>query len=309
MAEWPGLAESTSFLNQPVTKSTLMTAPSSSSSKNLVWFITGTSQGFGNELVRAALRRGDFVVATSRHPEKVAAAFKGESERLLAIPLDLRSEAAISTGVEGAIKRFGRIDVLVNNAGHGLLGAVEEANDAEVVGVYETNVFGLLRVTRAVLPYLRKQRSGHIVNLSSIGGLVGLPGWGIYNSTKFAVEGLSEALAAELAPLGIRVTAVEPGPFRTDFLGGSLATAAQKLADYDQTSGGVRTAATQRNGNQPGDPALAADAIIKAVTAENPPLHLPLGASAYERASAKLDEMKKEFAAWRDVAISTDYKN
>ena len=130
-----------------------------------------------------------------------------------------------------------------------------------------------------------------------------------YNSTKFAVEGLSEALAAELAPLGIRVTAVEPGPFRTDFLGGSLATAAQKLADYDQTSGGTRAAATQRNGNQPGDPALAADAIIKAVTAANPPLHLPLGAFAYERASAKLDQMKKEFATWREVAISTDYKN
>jgi NAD(P)-dependent dehydrogenase (short-subunit alcohol dehydrogenase family) len=273
----------------------------------LVWFITVTSQGFGNELVRAALERGDSVVATSRQPEKVAGAFPEEAERLLAIPLDLRSEALVAAGVEAAIQRFGRIDVLVNNAGHGLLGAIEEASDAEVLGVYETNVFGLLRVTRAVLPYLRKQKSGHIVNLSSIGGLVGLPGWGIYNSTKFAVEGISEALAAKLAPLGIRVTVVEPGPFRTDFLGGSLAMTDKKLADYEASAGKTRNYATDRNGRQQGDPALAADAIIKAVTAENPPLHLPLGAMAYERANAKLDELKKEFAVWRDVALATDY--
>jgi NAD(P)-dependent dehydrogenase (short-subunit alcohol dehydrogenase family) len=286
-----------------------MKTSNSSTSKNLIWFITGTSQGFGRELVRAALQRGDSVVATSRQPEKVAAAFKGESDRLLAIPLDLSSEAHVSAGVEKAIGRYGRIDMLINNAGHGLLGAIEEVSAAEVAAVFETNVFGLLRVTRAVLPYFRKQKSGHIVNLSSISGLVGLPGWGIYNSTKFAVEGLSEALAAELAPLGIRVTVVEPGPFRTDFLGGSLAMAARKLPDYDQTAGGSRTYASERNGNQPGDPALAAAAIIQAVTSENPPLHLPLGTFAYKRASAKFDEMKKEFNAWRDVALSTDFKN
>jgi NAD(P)-dependent dehydrogenase (short-subunit alcohol dehydrogenase family) len=283
-----------------------MTTPAPDS-KRLVWFITGTSQGFGNELVRAALQRGDSVVATSRRPEKVAGAFPEQAERLLAIPLDLRDEALIAAGVDAAVKRFGRIDVLVNNAGHGLLGAVEEASDAEVLGVYETNVFGLLRVTRAVLPHLRGQKSGHIVNLSSIGGLVGLPGWGIYNSTKFAVEGISEALAAELTPLGIRVTVVEPGPFRTDFLGGSLAETDKKLPDYETSVGKTRTYATERNGRQQGDPALAAEAIIKAVTAENPPLHLPLGAMAFERANAKFDEMKKEFAVWREVALSTDY--
>jgi len=284
-----------------------MTTPSNTGP--LIWFITGTSQGFGNELVRAALQRGDSVVATSRHPEKVAAAFKGGSGDLLAIPLDLRSQDLVSAGVQAAIDRFGRIDVLVNNAGHGLLGAVEEASDEEIAAVYEINVFGLLRVTRAVLPHLRKQRSGHIVNLSSVGGLVGLPGWGIYNSTKFAVEGLSEALAQELAPLGIRVTVVEPGPFRTDFLGGSLAMTRQKLPDYEETAGKTRRYASERDGAQAGDPALAAEAIIKAVTAENPPLHLPLGQFAYERASAKLDEMKKEFAAWREVALATDYKS
>jgi len=278
------------------------------STRPLVWFITGTSQGFGNELVRAALQRGDSVVATSRHPEKVAAGFNGESDRLLAIPLDLRDDAHVSAGVQSAIDRFGRIDVLVNNAGHGLLGAIEEASDTEIARFYEINVFGLLRVTRAVLPHMRKQRSGHIVNLSSIGGLVGLPGWGIYNSTKFAVEGISEALAAEVAPLGIRVTIIEPGPFRTDFLGGSLAKTGQTLADYEESAGKTRNSATERNGVQQGDPALAAEAIVKAVTSERPPLHLPLGAFAYERANAKLEDMKREFATWSSVGLATDYK-
>jgi NAD(P)-dependent dehydrogenase (short-subunit alcohol dehydrogenase family) len=179
--------------------------------KPLVWFITGTSQGFGRELVRAALQRGDSVVATSRQPEIVAAAFPDASDRLLAVTLDLHDPAQIARTVATVVSRFGRIDVLINNAGHGLLGAVEEASDAAIRRVYETNVFGLIRLTQAVLPHLRQQHSGHVVNLSSIGGLVGLPGWGIYNSTKFAVEGLSEALAIELAPLGIGVTIVEPG--------------------------------------------------------------------------------------------------
>src|SRR5271168_1634033 len=198
-----------------------------STSKPLVWFITGTSQGFGRELVRAALQRGDSVVATSRNPKTVTSAFPDAGNRLLAVSLDLRDEKQITSVIEQSVVKFGRIDVLVNNAGHGLTGAIEEASDTEVASVFEINVFGLLRVTRAVLPYFRKQKSGHVVNLSSIGGLVGLPGWGIYNATKFAVEGLSEALAAETTPLGIGVTIVEPGPFPTDFLGGSLAAAAK----------------------------------------------------------------------------------
>jgi len=278
-------------------------------SRPLVWFITGTSQGFGSELVRAALARGDRVVATSRNPAKVEAAFPGETDRLLAIPLDLHSDEAVAAGVAQAIGRFGRIDVLVNNAGHGLLGAVEEASDEEIRGVFETNVFGLLRVTRAVLPHLRKQQGGHIVNLSSIGGLVGLAGWGIYNSTKFAVEGISEALASELAHFNIRVTAVEPGPFRTDFLGGSLATAKRRLADYDASAGKTRAYATDRNGSQQGDPVRAAQAIVTAVTAEHPPLHLLLGALALERADAKLEALRKDLAAWRELSLSTDYQS
>lgn len=277
--------------------------------KHLVWMITGTSQGFGLELVRAALQRGDSVIATSRSPDKVAAAFPKASDRLLAILMDLRDMKKVSSAVQAGLTRFGRIDVLVNNAGHALIGAVEEASDAEIANVFETNVFGLLRVTRAVLPHFRERRSGHVVNLSSIGGLVGLPGFGIYNGTKFAVEGLSEAMAAEVAPLGIRVMIVEPGPFRTDFLGSSLALAGKKLSDYDQTSGQTRAATTTRHGNQPGDPARAAEAIIKAVTSENPPQHLVLGQFAYDRATAKLESLRKEIEAWREVTLATDFKS
>jgi NAD(P)-dependent dehydrogenase (short-subunit alcohol dehydrogenase family) len=272
-----------------------------------VWMITGASQGFGLELVRAALQRGDSAIATSRNPQKVVTAFKEASDRLLAVSMDLRDPAPIAAAVQAALARFGRIDVLVNNAGHGLLGAVEEAGDAEIANVYETNVFGLLRVTRAVLPHFRERRSGHVVNLSSIGGLIGIPGFGIYNSTKFAVEGLSEALAKEVAPLGIRVTIVEPGPFRTHFLGGSLAIAGKTLTDYDQTSGRTRAGAVERNGNQPGDPVRAAEAIIKAVTSENPPLHLLLGKFAYEHATAKLDSLRQEFETWREVTLASDF--
>jgi NAD(P)-dependent dehydrogenase (short-subunit alcohol dehydrogenase family) len=274
----------------------------------LVWFITGTSQGFGHELVRAALERGDSVLATSRYPNKVSAAFPDVSGRLVAASMDMRWPGQVSNAVQSALIHFGRIDVLVNNAGHGFVGAVEEASDDEINSVYETNVLGLIRVTRAVLPHFRAQRSGHIVNLSSISGLVGMPGFGIYNSTKFAVEGLSEAMAHELAPLGIRVTIVEPGPFRTDFLGGSLAIARKTIADYDETAGRARAGATTRNGNQPGDPARAAQAIVNAVTSDHPPLHLLLGSFAYEQAAAKLDNLRNEFETWREVTLDTDFK-
>ena len=277
--------------------------------KPLVWFITGTSQGFGRELVRAALDRGDSVIATSRNPQTVTAAFPKAGDRLLTVSLDLKDAGQITTVVEQSITRFQRIDVLVNNAGYGITGAVEEASDAEILNVYETNVFGLLRLTRAVLPHMRGQKSGHVVNLSSIGGLVGLPGWGIYNSTKFAVEGLSEALAVEAAPLGIGVTIVEPGPFRTDFLGGSMAATAKVLPDYKETAGQTRAATTQRHGKQPGDPALAADAIVKAVTSPKPPLHLLLGSFAFDRFTTKLDALRQEMETWKETTVGTDYKD
>jgi NAD(P)-dependent dehydrogenase (short-subunit alcohol dehydrogenase family) len=274
-----------------------------------VWMITGTSQGFGHELVRAALQIGDAVVATSRDPQRVAAAFKEEPERLLTVRMDLRDPSQIAAAVQAAIATFGRIDVLVNNAGHGLIGAVEEASDAEVADVHETNVFGLLRVTRAVLPHFREQRNGHIINISSIAGLIGIPGFGIYNSTKFAVEGISEALAQEVEPFGIRVTTIEPGPFRTAFLGGSLARTGRTLLEYEQTSGRTRAGAVERNGNQPGDPVRAAEAIIKVVASDNPPQHLLLGRFAYEHAIAKLDSLRREFETWRDVTLGADFRN
>jgi NAD(P)-dependent dehydrogenase (short-subunit alcohol dehydrogenase family) len=283
-----------------------MTNPSNA---DRVWFITGTSQGFGRELVRAALERGDSVVATPRNPQAVAAAFSKAADRLFATTMDLRDTPQILNVVKEAIAHFGRIDILVNNAGYGVNGAVEEASEKEIAAVYETNVFGLLRVTRAVLPHMRKQRSGHIVNLSSIGGLTGLPGWGIYNSTKFAVEGLSEALADELAPLGIGVTIVEPGPFRTEFLGGSLVKTANTLPDYAATAGKTRASALERNGKQQGDPAAAADAIVQAVTSPRPPVHLLLGKFAYDRFNQKLEALRHEMDTWRELGLSTDFKS
>ncbi|HEX4142293.1 MAG TPA: oxidoreductase [Pirellulales bacterium] len=283
------------------------TKPNTQTANPRVWLITGTSQGFGHELVRAALERGDRVVATSRDPRRVAANFPQAADRLLTMPMDLRDRAQIAAVVEAAVARFGRIDVLVNNAGFGIVGAVEEASDSEINQVFEINVFGLLRVTRAVLPTMRQQRSGHVVNLSSIGGLVGFAGFGIYNATKFAVEGLSEALAKEVAPLGIRVTLVEPGPYRTDFLGGSLAIAHTEIPDYAATAGQIRVVRKTRHGAQAGDPVRAADAIVQAVTSDEPPLHLLLGLYAYQQAAQKLDVLRGEMDAWRELALSTDY--
>lgn len=272
-----------------------------------VWLITGASQGLGRELVKAALARGDAVAATSRTPGKIIATFADDRDRLLAVAMDLNDSASVARAVSATIERFGRIDVLVNNAGFGLLGAVEEAGDAEITKVFETNVFGLLRVTRAVLPQLRKQRSGHIVNLSSMSGLAGFPGFGIYCGSKFAVEGISEALAQEVAPLGIRVTIVEPGPFRTEFLSGSLAMMAKVIPDYAPTAGKARADRDTRNGSQPGDPARAAEAIIQAVAAERPPLHLVLGAGAFERVTEKIEALHKDMNQWREVSFSTEF--
>lgn len=273
-----------------------------------VWFITGASGGLGRELVREALGRGDSVVATSRNPEKVAGTFTEYQEQLSALPVDLGNFDQIAKAVQAGVSKFGKIDVLVNNAGYGFIGAVEEASDDEISRVHEINVLGLLRVLRAVLPHFRERQSGHIVNLSSIGGLVGLPGFGIYNATKFAVEGISEALAAEAAPLGIKVTVVEPGPFRTEFLAGSLAMAHNVIPQYEKTAGLTRAGAVTRNGNQPGDPVRAARAIIKAVTAENPPLHLLLGRLAYDQANNKINRLQKDIETWRDVTLGADFE-
>ncbi|GAA3432816.1 oxidoreductase [Kutzneria kofuensis] len=271
------------------------------------WFVTGASRGFGFQIARQALDLGDNVVATARRPEEITAGTT--SDRLLALPLDVTDEAAAQRAVDAAVDRFGGIDVLVNNAGRGLLGAVEEATDAEVRAVYDTNVFGLLAVTRAVLPVLRRQRSGRVLNISSVGGFSGSPGWGIYNSTKFAVEGLSEAMRIELAPLGIAVTIVEPGMFRTDFLdGSSLHTAAAVIGDYADTAGQTRGRPAEYNQRQQGDPVKAAAAIITVATAEKPPLRVQLGADCVARVEAKLAVVADELAQWRELALSTAHE-
>lgn len=274
-----------------------------------VWFITGASRGFGARITAEALAQGDAVVATARDPSTVTKQF-GSHERLLAVKLDVTNEAQAHEAAGAAVKTFGRIDVLVNNAGFGLLGAVEEASDAETQRVFGTNVFGLLNVTRAVLPHMRRQRSGHVINISSVGGYAGYPGWGVYGATKFAVEGLSEAMHAELAPLGIHVTVVEPGFFRTDFLDDqSLSRTRQEIPDYIDTVGKTRNVAADVNHAQRGDPSKLAAAFMKLVDTNTPPTRLPLGSDTVERIEAKHAHVEKELAAWRDVAVSTDWTN
>lgn len=271
------------------------------------WFITGASRGFGALIAQKALAAGDAVVATARNPASVTERL-GQHPNLLAVALDVTDETQAHAAAKTAVERFGRIDILVNNAGYGLLGAVEEATGAEVEALYRTNVFGLLAVTRAVLPHMRRQRSGRILNLSSVGGLRSGPGFGVYCSTKFAVEGLTEALAAELAPLGIFATAVEPGYFRTDFLDAtSLSVSPASIADYDATAGAVRGHAAAVSHNQPGDPQRLAQVLIDFVDAPNPPVRLPLGsdtAAATEAVAAAHLALLKD---WRDVAVSTDF--
>lgn len=274
-----------------------------------VWFITGASRGFGLEIAREALSRGDSVVATARNPQVVYDAIPDAGDRLLAVALDVHDAAQIDAAVQAAVEKFGRIDVLVNNAGRGLLGAVEEATDEEVRAVYDVNVFGLLAVTRAVLPTLRAQRSGTIINLSSVGGFVSGPGWGVYSSTKFAVEGLSEAMTHELAPLGIKVVAIEPGPFRTNFLdGSSLEIAANEIADYAETSGVTRKWADDTNYAQDGDPLKAAKIIVDLPSYDTLPERIQLGRNAFERIAAKVERTARDQEAWREIALSADYE-
>jgi NAD(P)-dependent dehydrogenase (short-subunit alcohol dehydrogenase family) len=271
------------------------------------WFITGASRGFGALVVEKALARGDQVVASARNPQAITDRF-GDRPNLLAVALDVTDEAQVHQAVKEAIARFGQIDVLVNNAGYGLLGAVEEASGAEIEALYRTNVFGLLAVTRAVLPHMRRQRSGRILNFSSIGGYTSGPGFGVYCSTKFAVEGLTEALAAELSPLGIHVTAIEPGYFRTDFLDAtSLSVSPIQISDYAETAGAVRAKAAQISHNQPGNPDMLAEVVVAFVESSNPPVRLPLGSDTVAAIEAKHVSDAEILAAWRSVSVSTDF--
>ncbi|WP_027820026.1 oxidoreductase [Paraburkholderia bannensis] len=272
-----------------------------------VWFITGASRGIGALIAEAALADGNAVVAAGRNAQAIVERL-GDSPALLAVALDVTDEAQAKAAVQAAIDKFGRIDVLVNNAGFGLLGAIEESADKDVRRMYDTNVFGLLNVTRAVLPTLRAHRSGHVINISSVGGYRAAAGFGAYSSTKFAVEGITEALHAELKPLGIHATVVEPGYFRTDFLdASSLVVAENVIDDYDETSGAVRRRAVQINHNQPGDPKKLAAAMITLVDAANPPLRLPLGTDTLAAIAAKNAYVTQETDAWKDLSASTDF--
>jgi NAD(P)-dependent dehydrogenase (short-subunit alcohol dehydrogenase family) len=272
-----------------------------------VWFITGCSTGFGRELVKLLTERGRRVVATARDPQAIADLAAGHEDSVLTLALDVTDSAAIAEAVRQAEARFGQVDVLVNNAGYGYLAALEEGDDAEIRALFETNVFGLAAMTRAMLPGMRSRRSGHIVNLSSMGGIAAFPGVGYYNASKFAVEGLSEALAQEVEPLGIKVLIVEPGPFRTDWAGRSLKTPGAAIADYRDTAVARRGRTQENSGRQPGDPVRAAAAIIRAVESKDPPLRLILGGPALQAVRAKLDQVERDMAAWRQVSIEADF--
>jgi len=274
-----------------------------------VWFLTGASKGFGLEIAKAALAAGDKVVATVRNnADRLRATLKNDNDALVAT-LDVTKEDQVKQGVQDAIKKFGRVDVLVNNAGYGLLGATEEVSDLEVRKQYDTNVFGLLNVTRAILPYMRNQKSGHIINISSLlGYIASVPGFGLYGSTKFAVEGITEGLALEVKPLGIHVTTAAPGYFRTKFASTESYQAAEKVIDaYKDTVGHVRGFISQIDGNQPGDPVRLAQVILKLAASENPPIHLPLGSDAVAAFRAKTVQAGKEVDEWESISASTDY--
>lgn len=272
------------------------------------WFITGASRGFGLEITKAVLAAGDKVVATVRSKAaEFQAGFNGNPD-LLVVTMDVTNEQQVSGAVSAAIAEFGRIDVLVNNAGYGLLAGVEEASNEEVRQNYEVNVFGTLNVIRAVLPSMRARHSGHIINISSVGGLGAYIGWGLYGSTKFAVEGITEALAMEVAPLGIHATVVAPGFFRTNFLDeSSLFSSAQIIPDYAETVGAMRAFAAKVSYKQPGDPAKLAQAFITLANAKNPPVHLPLGNDTLDRFRSKTAAFEKDIENWFEVITGTDH--
>jgi NAD(P)-dependent dehydrogenase (short-subunit alcohol dehydrogenase family) len=272
-----------------------------------VWFITGCSTGFGREFARAALAHGFRVVATARDPKKLDDVIAGHEGRALAIALDVTKPDQIAKAVSESERVFGRIDVLVNNAGYGYLAAVEEGEDKDIREMFETNFFGLAATVRAVLPGMRARRHGCIVNVASVGGIVGFPGSGYYAATKFAVEGLSQSLAKEVEPLGIRVLVVEPGPFRTDWAGRSLKQSATFIDDYEATAGARRRETASYSGKQAGDPARAAEVVIAAVQSPAPPHHLVLGQAGFDNVENQLKSMLQEVGQWRSISLSADY--
>lgn len=279
---------------------------SESTTPSRVWLISGCSSGFGAALAAAVLARGQRVVATARNPTALDELVAQFPEHCRALALDVTDASQIKAVVAQVTRAFGRIDVIVNNAGYGLVGAFEELGAQQIARNFDTNFFGALEVIRAVLPLLRAQGSGHIVNISAAAVIANYPGFSIYGATKWALEGVSESLAAELKPLGIKVTIVQPGPFRTDFIRRSLERAEGHIADYDRTSGKFVRFLETMEGRQPGDPAKAAQAILAAVESETPPLRLVLGKYATGKARRKLADADRELAAWEHIGLATD---
>jgi len=272
-----------------------------------VWFITGSSTGFGRVLAEILLKRGERVAVTARNPDQIQDLVAGYKDAGLALALDVTQPQQITAAVAAAEKFFGQIDVLVNNAGYGYLASVEEGEEAEVRAMFDTNFFGLIAVTQAVLPGMRARRTGHILNISSIGGLVANPSTGYYSATKFAVEAISESLAKEVEHLGIRVTAIEPGPFRTDWAGRSLKVVKASIPDYVETAGARSRQINERSGKQPGDPVRAAEAMITIVEADQPPRNLFLGKIAFDMAREKLSYLSKSINQWQALSVGADF--
>jgi len=278
-----------------------------SSTQTPVWFITGCSTGFGRELAKLVLDRGWNAVVTARDKSRLADLTNGYGERALAVDLDVTDEAGIDAAVKAAEARFGRIDVLVNNAGYGYQASIEEGDAQEIRDQFDANVFGLFAMTRAVLPIMRRQGKGHILNLTSQAGFIGFPGSGYYAATKHAVEGFSDALLAEVKPLGISVTCVAPGPFRTDWAGRSLRQTPNRIEAYAPTAGARLKGTSDISGKQAGDPVRAGEAMIRATEMAEPPRHLVLGRIAYDGVTAKLRERLAEIERLKDESLSADF--
>lgn len=274
-----------------------------------VWLITGSSTGLGRALAQAVVERGYHLVATARQPEQLKELSDRYPDRVTTIALDVTNAQSIQQAVEAALNAYNRIDVLVNNAGYGTVGAIEEVNDDDIRRQFDTNLFGAINVTRAILPTLREQRSGHILNISSANGISAFAGVGIYSATKFALEAISEALAQEVKPLGIKVTIIEPGSSRTNFSSRALSTLSHQINDYAQTSGKIVQRLQERDGKQPNDPAKVAAAMIQVVESDNPPLRLALGEDSVSLITQKLESMKAELEAWKDVSINTAFED
>jgi NAD(P)-dependent dehydrogenase (short-subunit alcohol dehydrogenase family) len=280
-----------------------------SSHNSPVWFITGCSTGFGRELAKRVLARGWRVVVTARDKSRVADLVLGAEERALALDLDVNDTGQIKAAVKAALHQFGRIDVLVNNAGYGYMASVEEGEEAQIRTQFDANVFGLFAMTRAVLPAMRAQRSGHVINITSVAGHIGFPGSGYYAASKHAVEGWSDALAAEGEPLGIKVSCVAPGPSRTDWAGRSMTQTPNLIDDYLDTVGARLARTSAGSGSQPGDPVRIAEAMIALTEHPNPARHFVLGAFGIDAVTSSLKHTLAEIEAWREAGLATDFPN